>query len=43
MVAKWRYEHKMAPQIVKGGNLVLALLAAFVIFEVAIEIHKLFT
>ena len=43
MVAKWRYEHQEAPQIVKGGNLVLAILAAFVICEVGIEVYKLFT
>lgn len=43
MVAKWRYEHPASPHIVKGGNLILALLAAFVLFEVSIELYKLFT
>lgn len=42
MIAKWRYNHPEAPTIVKGGNIALAIMAAFVIFEVAVELSKLF-
>lgn len=42
MVAKWRYDNPQSMRIVPGGYLLLAVMALFVLFEVAIELSKLY-
>jgi len=43
MAGVWRYKHLKSKPLVKGGYAVLVLLALFVLFEVFLEIHKLFS
>lgn len=40
MVAKWRQDHPESPRLVKGGMLVLGMMALFVLFEIGIELYK---